>query len=250
MSWNASLYKDQHAFVFQYGESLLEWLQPQAGEHILDLGCGTGELTAKIAESGAEVTGLDASKAMIASAREHFPGLHFEVADATRFALPRPVDAIFSNATLHWVTKKKKAAARMFAALKPGGRLVLEMGGKGNVAHILAGLKRSLARRGYDYEPLWYFPSVAEYTKVLENAGFRVNQVHYFDRPTPLQDPQNGVAVWLQMFGNAFFKQVPEADKAAILREVNDAVAPQLTQDDGRLMADYRRLRIAAVKEA
>ncbi|PUZ30271.1 Trans-aconitate methyltransferase [Chitinophaga costaii] len=249
MSWDASLYKDQHAFVFQYGESLLEWLQPKAGEHIVDLGCGTGELTAKIAESGAEVTGLDASKEMIASAKEHFPGLHFEVADATKFSLPRPVDAIFSNATLHWVSKKKKAAARMFAALKPGGRLVLEMGGKGNMAIILAGLKKSLLKRGYEYDQYWYFPSVAQYTKVLENAGFRVNKVSYFDRPTQLSDPNNGVAVWLRMFGTQFFKGIPEAERAAILQEVNDWTVPQLTHN-GLLLADYRRLRIEAVKEA
>lgn len=247
MSWNADLYKNQHAFVFQYGESLLEWLQPKAGEQIIDLGCGTGELTAKIAESGASVVGLDASANMIASAKDHYPNVRFEVADITKFTVEQPVDAIFSNATLHWVKKKKKAAARMYAALKPGGRLVLEMGGKDNIASILAGLKKVLTKHGYTYDPYWYFPSVAEYTKVLEKAGFRVNRVVYFDRPTQLSDAQNGVAVWLQMFGAGFFTHVPDEKREKILQEVNDLVVPHLLKD-GVLYADYHRLRVEAVK--
>lgn len=245
--WNADLYKEKHAFVFEYGNSLIDWLQPKAGENILDLGCGTGELTAQLAESGAQITGIDAAAAMIESARKHFPGIEFEIADATTFSLPQQFDGIFSNATLHWVREKEKAIGRMYAQLKTGGRLTIEMGGKGNVQHILAGLEKAMAQYGYSYEPFWYFPSPAEYCTLLESAGFRIDRVHFFDRPSKLADPENGIIDWLEMFGPHFFSTVPAADKDAIIRQVQQEVGPQLTKN-GVLYADYVRLRVAATK--
>ncbi|NLR57107.1 methyltransferase domain-containing protein [Chitinophaga polysaccharea] len=245
--WNAELYKEKHAFVFEYGNSLIDWLQPQAGEQILDLGCGTGELTAQLAQCGAEVTGIDASAAMIQSAHAHFPDIHFEVADATTFVLPTAFDGIFSNATLHWVQEKEKAIARMYAQLKKGGRLAIEMGGKGNVESILAALEKAMQQRGYSYAPFWYFPSPAEYTTLLEKAGFRVDRVHFFDRPSKLVNPETGISDWLEMFGQHFFATVPETDKMAILAQVQQEVAGQLTKDNA-LYADYVRLRVAATK--
>ncbi|RBL92250.1 methyltransferase domain-containing protein [Chitinophaga flava] len=247
-TWNAELYKTKHAFVFEYGNSLIgDWLQPQAGEQILDLGCGTGELTAQLAASGAQVTGIDASPAMIATARQTFPEGSFDVADATTFSLPQQFDAIFSNATLHWVREKEKAIARMYAQLKKGGRLVIEMGGKGNVDSILHTLNIVMQEKGYHYEPFWYFPSPGEYTTLLEQAGFKVERVHFFDRPTRLADPHTGIIDWLQMFGQHFFAGIPETDIQNILQQVQQELAPQITRN-GELYADYVRLRVAAIK--
>ncbi|PSL46793.1 trans-aconitate methyltransferase [Chitinophaga niastensis] len=245
--WNADLYKEKHAFVFEYGNSLIDWLQPQAGEVILDLGCGTGELTAQLAEKGAQVTGIDASAAMIESARAHYPNITFEVGDATTFSLPVQFDGIFSNATLHWVREKEKAIARMYAQLKKGGRLVIEMGGKGNVQSILITLEKVMQQKGYTYVPFWYFPSPAEYTTLLEKAGFKIDRVHFFDRPSKLVDPATGIIDWLEMFGHYLFTNVPEKDKNAILQQVQQELAPQIMKD-GDLYADYVRLRVAATK--
>jgi trans-aconitate methyltransferase len=247
MSWNAELYKEKHAFVFEYGNNLLEWLQPKAGESILDLGCGTGELTAQLAATGARVTGIDSSAAMIESAKQHFPDITFQVADATSFSLPEQFDAVFSNATLHWVRQQEKALDRIYQQLKPGGQLVLEMGGKGNVDDILGALEKAMHNRGYSYRPFWYFPSVGEYTSLLEEYGFRVNQVHYFDRPTELADPENGIVEWLQMFGPHFFEQVPEQDRLPILQEVQEALRATNFQD-GKWSTKYVRLRVKAEK--
>jgi trans-aconitate methyltransferase len=247
MKWNADLYKEKHAFVFEYGNNLIDWLQPQPGEAILDLGCGTGELAAQLAATGAQVTGIDAAASMIASARTHFPQVTFEVADATSFSLPVAFDAIFSNATLHWVTEKEKAIARMYAQLKKGGRLVLEMGGKGNVDSILTTLQKVMQEHELVYTPCWYFPSPAAYTTLLENAGFRIDRVHFYDRPTKLADPATGISDWLRMFGFHFFAGVPETTQEAILQQVQLELAPALTREDG-LYADYVRLRIAATK--
>lgn len=245
--WNADLYKEKHAFVFEYGNSLIDWLQPQAGEAILDLGCGTGELTAQLAQKGTIGTGIDASAAMIESASAHYPEVSFAVADATTFALPQQFDGIFSNATLHWVREKEKAIARMYTHLKKGGRLVIEMGGKGNVQRILTALEKAMQQRGYTYEPFWYFPSPAEYITLLEKAGFRIDRVHFFDRPSKLVDPETGISDWLEMFGGHFFAGVPEKDKGAILQQVQHELAPKLMRD-GDLYADYVRLRVAATK--
>lgn len=248
-TWDAGLYKDQHSFVFQYGSDLLSWLQPLEGERILDAGCGTGELTAEIAGVGASVKGIDQSASMIRSARAHFPGIDFETADITSFELDERFDAIFSNATLHWVREKEKAAAQLFKHLKPGGRLVLEMGGQHNVAGILRALEAAMTKYGHVYKPFWYFPSVAEYTTVLENAGFRVNRVHYFDRETTLKDNENGIIQWLEMFGSHFFAGMQASGRNAVLEETQRMMRPTHHRN-GKWIADYKRLRVLAVKEA
>jgi trans-aconitate methyltransferase len=245
MAWNAELYKEKHAFVFQYGNSLVEWLEPKEGEKVLDLGCGTGELTAQLAANGAQVMGLDGSASMIASARQHFPDIRFVVADATSFTLPEKFDAIFSNATLHWIRQKEKVLDRIHRHLLPGGRLVLEMGGKGNVDDIMGALEKAMQKRGYTLKPFWYFPSVGEYTSLLEEYDFRINQVHYFDRETELADPENGIVEWLRMFGDNLLEEVPADEREAILQEAQESLRATNFRD-GKWFTKYVRLRIKA----
>lgn len=251
MKWNAELYDDKHAFVFQYGESVLELLDIKPGERILDLGCGTGHLTNKIKDQGAEVTGIDASEDMIAKAKESFPGFTFLVADAADFHFDEPFDAVFSNAVLHWVHKADEAIKCVYDSLKPGGRFVAEMGGKGNNAHIMAALKRVLEKYGHAdlaKKKMWYFPSLGEYTTRLENAGFRVTFAAHFDRPTLLQDGRTGVAKWLNMFGPTYFEGIEQTEKEHILAEITDILEPNYNKD-GNWYIDYVRLRFVAVKE-
>jgi trans-aconitate methyltransferase len=249
MAWNADLYKEKHAFVFNYGNSVVEWLQPKAGENILDLGCGTGELTAQIAESGAKVKGIDASASMIASAKSHYPAIDFEVADGTTFSLNQTFDAVFSNATLHWIRQKEKVLDRIWHHLKPGGRLVLEMGGKGNVADITGALSKAMEEKGYEFKPFWYFPSPGEYTSLLEEYGFRVNQLNYFDRETELADPENGIVEWLQMFGAHYLEAIPEADRLPVLKTAQESLRATNFRD-GKWYTKYVRLRVKAEKIA
>src|SRR5215472_3101278 len=109
--WNSKLYQESHSFVWQYGQDVLKLLAPQAGERILDLGCGTGQLTADIARSGAEVLGVDYSAEMIAGARKNFPAIRFEVAEASCLGFEEAFDAVFSNAVLHWVRDHLGATA-------------------------------------------------------------------------------------------------------------------------------------------
>ncbi|HEV3004979.1 MAG TPA: methyltransferase domain-containing protein [Pirellulales bacterium] len=249
-SWNASLYDARHSFVSGYGADLVELLAPLAGETILDLGCGTGHLTARIAESGAEVLGFDASCEMIEQARRNHPSLRFELADATRFQLPAPCDAVFSNAALHWVKPPQAAVERIAAALRPGGRFVAEFGGRGNVRQIIAAARESVAAvvgdDPGDVNP-WYFPSVGEYAALLERHSLEVRHAALFDRPTPLEEGEQGMDNWLTMFGEPCFGSLPPVQRAAAKAQTVERLRAALWLD-GKWIADYCRLRVVALK--
>ena len=246
MNWNADAYTQKHAFVFQYGAGLVDLLNPQPDELILDVGCGTGELTRQIASRGASVVGIDAAEAMVVKAREQFPTLDFRVADITTLDLPGRFDAIFSNAVLHWVTDYEAALHRLKTHLKPGGRLVIEFGGAGNVQQITNEVLHQLASRGYPRTAdWWYFPSVGQYTSALEQHGFHVQLAQHYDRDTLLADPEHGLTDWLEQFGTYFFTGVRAADKVAVLEATQTALRPALFRN-GNWYADYKRLRVVA----
>lgn len=243
--WDAALYDDRHSFVWKHGATLVDLLAPQAGERILDLGCGTGHLTARIAEAGAQVVGIDSSAEMIAEARREFPDLRFEVADARDFALGEPFDAVFSNAVLHWVKPPERAVACIRGSLAPGGRFVAELGGRGNVAAIAAALEAAAGQTSIGaWERPWYFPSIGEYAVLLESNGLEVTHAVLFDRPTPL-DGDDGLRTWVTMFARDLVERIPPDGREAFFRRVEDAARATLHRGGG-WSADYRRLRVVA----
>ncbi len=249
--WDAKLYDDKHSFVFKYGEDLVHLLNPKPGERILDLGCGTGYLTNIIAESGAQVTGIDNSKEMIEKAKSEFPKINFEVLSATDFHFEKPFDAIFSNAVLHWVLEKEKAIDCMYENLKTGGRLVIEMGGKGNVQSIVNAVKKTLAKYGAGEKTnlnIWYFPSIGEYASLLEAKGFRVTYATHYDRETELKDTANGIKDWIKMFGSSFLKNIDESVADKMLTEIQESLR-ETSFRNNKWYADYKRLRIVAIKQ-
>lgn len=248
--WDAALYENKHAFVWQYGEALLELLSPRPGERILDLGCGTGQLTAQIAEAGAEVIGIDVSLAMIEKAKQNYSALSFAVADARNFQFEQPFDAVFSNAALHWVKEADLVIHCIAQALKPKGRLVAEFGGKGNVNAIVSALMSALKEIDPALSPLvnpWYFPSMGEYATELEKQGFDVTLCVLFDRPTLLEDGEAGLANWLQMFASSLLAQVSTEQLPQVIQSVEERLKPILYKD-GNWTADYRRIRVVAIK--
>ena len=244
-NWDAELYEGRFSFVWNHGATLIDMLAPQRGERILDLGCGPGQLTHQLAQRGAQVTGLDSAPAMVAQARINYPGIPFILGDATNFDLPQPVHAVFSNAVLHWISQPEAALACVNKALLPGGRFVAEFGSKHNTQTIMAALT---AETGCTPEQVWYFPSIGEYTPLLERAGFRVAQAFEFDRMTELEG-EHGMRDWLDMFCAPFFKSIPETERPAVVRRVVDRLRPKLFRD-GRWWADYKRLRFKAEKAA
>jgi trans-aconitate methyltransferase len=247
--WNPALYQGKHAFVYEHGADLIDLLSPQRGETILDLGCGTGQLTQQISDRGATVRGIDRSPEMIAEARRNYPDIAFDVADATTFEIPEPVDAVFSNAVLHWVKPPEAAVARIHAALKPGGRFVAEFGGKGNVAAIVSAANAATIDIGIatGVSNPWYFPSVGEYSSVLESRGFEMTFATLFDRPTPLEG-ERGFRDWLSMFGWPILASVPTDQREAFVAATESHARPTLFRN-GRWIADYRRLRVVARRD-
>lgn len=247
MKWNAALYQNDHAFVFRHGEAVVDWLDPRPGERILDLGCGTGELTAKIRESAALAEGVDSSEDMIARAKQSFPLVPFQVMDARALPYHEEFDAVFSNATLHWIREQDQVVQHVYQALKPGGRFVAEFGGKGNVQSIVSALQQAFASEELPFKPVWNFPSAAGFATLLEQAGFRVEMMQHFDRETRLTTGDDAMAGWLRMFGDSFFENTTEAQQNKILAETI-ATLKKTNYRDGQWYADYVRLRLVAKK--
>jgi len=217
--------------VAKYGKSLLQYVPP--GSRVLDLGCGTGELTAQLAET-CSVTGVDADANMIRQAKDVYPHLDFRVHDM-RQPLDESFDVVFSNAALHWIPPDEISGAikTIASMIRPRGWLVCEFGGRGNVATIADACQQATGQ-GHP----WYFPDIAEFAQELKSVGMEVQLGQHSDRPTPLEDGENGLANWLQMFG-------PWTLESTALAQVEDLCRPSLWKDD-QWVADYRRIRILA----
>ena len=231
---------------------VVDLLAPEAGEVILDLGCGDGTLTRKMMDLGCTVVGVDASPEQIAKAREDGVDAHVMDGQALVFGdgedrLPEDgFDAVFTNAALHWMKDPDAVIRGVRRALKPGGRFVGEFGGAGNVAMLRAALRTAVAMRGYDPDTLdpWYFPSADAYHDKLESHGFRVTSIGLIPRPTPLPGDVSG---WLDTFGESFLNVLQEETRRHAVDEIRESLAPMLVDEEGVWHADYVRLRFAAV---
>jgi trans-aconitate methyltransferase len=243
--WDPETYAQNARFVSDLGEPLLGILSPQPKERILDLGCGDGALSAKVRSSGCTLYAVDASFAQIKAAKKR--GLQAVVMDGQQLAFKQFFDAVFTNAALHWMKQPEKVVAGVWRALKPAGRFVGEFGGKGNVLKIRTALYAALRRRGVDPEPVdpWYYPTVEEYSALLERTGFAVEYIELIPRPTELP---GDILDWLEIFAQPFTQSVDKRERQTFLNEVRGALEPELRDSKGSWVADYARLRFRAVK--
>ncbi|MDJ0511687.1 MAG: class I SAM-dependent methyltransferase [Crocosphaera sp.] len=249
--WDAELYESKHSFVSNLAVDLLELLNPQIGEKILDLGCGTGHLTYKITTRGAKVVGIDNAPTMIEEAHRCYPDIKFLVRDGVNIELKETFDAVFSNAALHWIKEPKKVIHNIWRVLKPGGRFVTEFGGKGNIETIISGIYEALDAAGYSSNKQlnpWYFPTVGEYATLLESEGFLLTFASLLERPTKLENGESGLRNWIKMFATCFFEGIPEKKQNIIIDDIENKLRPNLYKK-GKWIADYKRIRIMAFKE-
>ncbi|MDO8432156.1 MAG: methyltransferase domain-containing protein [Candidatus Binatus sp.] len=244
-SWSPEKYAENARFVSDLGAPVVELLAPKAGEKILDLGCGDGALTIKLAAMGCNVIGVDSSAPQIAGARKL--GLDARVVDGERLEFGPEFDAVFSNAAIHWMKRADDVITGVWRALRPGGRFVGEFGGAGCVDTIKRALVEALGRRGIDGEALnpWYFPTAEDYRARLERRGFAVRYIALIPRPTPLPTEING---WLETFAQSFMTPLKGPQRGDFIAEVREALRPKLCDSEGKWFADYIRLRFAADK--
>ena len=237
--WDAGDYARVGAFVPALGAAALDLLDPQPGEHILDIGCGDGSLTQALVERGATVVGIDSSLSMIGAAKAK--GLDARLMDAADLKFAEAFDAAFSNATLHWILAKERAARAIWFALKLGGRFAGEMGGAGNLARLREALDAVLVERGYGpptYAANWY-PTVEEFVAIYNVAGFRDIDARLVERPTLLK---HGVAPWVLTFRAGWL------DRAGVPPDDRQSIADQVADRIGTTTADYVRLRFTMRK--
>ncbi len=241
-TWNAGSYEKNARFVSVLGEGVVKLLDPRSGERILDLGCGDGVLTSRIAESGAILVGVDGSQNFVETAQAK--GIDARKMNGERLRFDREFDAVFSNAALHWMLEPEKVIAGVVRALKPGGRFVGEFGAFGNVAAISTAMNAVGAAMDGDLSLAgpWFFPTSEYYASLLSKAGLEVNYIDTFYRPTPLPTEIRG---WLETMRAPFFEQFGSEIETAYERVIA-ALRPSLCDHEGNWIADYVRLRFSA----
>jgi len=226
--------------------AVFELLAPKAGELLLDIGCGNGHLSEQLQRCGCKVVGFDSDPRLVSAARAR--GLEVRLGNAEQLYFYQEFDAVLSYDALHWMQRPDQVAIGIYEALKPGGRFVGELAGAGHQKILRRALRDSLARRSLDFEVAdqLYLPTAGAYQRVLENAGFHVSTIHWFERPMPLDC---SIAQWLQRFGGRYLALLPAELQDAFLNEVTDELAADFLGSDGQWTLDRTCLRFKAEKK-
>jgi len=300
--WNAADYAANSAVQHAWARELIAQLKLRGDEHILDVGCGDGKITAEIAQAvpRGSATGVDASPHMIEFAQKtfpakKFPNLNFQVVDARKlkdahFHLPSPrpsgervrvrginpetkslltpalssfgggegedlgkFDLLFSNAALHWVDDHQAFLRGAAAALKPGGRLVVSCGGKGNAQDVFVALRpemrlkrwRAFFRR---IPKPYFFYAPGDYEKWLRKFDFKVRALKLAPKDATYPGAE-GFATWLRTTWLPYAQRVPENLREEFIAAVTARyVAKHPPDAEGRVHVRMVRLEIDAIK--
>lgn len=243
--WNSSLYDNKHDFVAEYGKGLLEFVPENKKLSILDLGCGTGTLTAQLSKYADTLIGIDSSESMIAKARAQYGFINFMVCDALELPFENQFDIVFSNAVFHWISDHKALLNKVHKVLKPNGSLICEFGAAGNIAVIENAFRKACHDSGYDFNEKFNFPTSEHFACLLKENGFIIDKIYDFDRPTPLKDNENGLVNWMKQFYASELELMPENARNEIIEEV-EALTKSSLWNGREWVADYRRLRVVA----
>ena len=244
--WDPKGYDEHADYVYTLGEPLIALLSPEEGEKVLDLGCGHGELAMRVSELGCELTGVDSSPEMVEASIAN--GINTILGDARDLSFDNEFDGIISNAAIHWMSDIDQVLDGCYRALKIGGRFVGEFGGEGNVGKILLATSEyfeSHPELGEFVMP-WYFPSLDEFSYELENAGFFIEYIELFERPTVLP---TGIKGWLLTFFHGLMSNFTDKQKDEFLSNISEMLKPHLYNEaTSKWHADYVRLRFKALK--
>ncbi|KAL7414465.1 S-adenosyl-L-methionine-dependent methyltransferase [Mrakia frigida] len=262
---NSDLYQKNASFVYSaaFTSPVLTLLDAQPGQRILDMGCGTGELTAQIQQavgSEGEVWGVDSNSEMLAKASKTYSSLSSNLfqSDIQSLVLPsspsleNSFDSVFTSATLHWCRRDPAGVIEgVKKCLKPGGKFVGEMGGFLNVIGVRTHLHQILSSPPYSLDASeldpWFFPTASNYSSLLTAALFRIRSIELVPRYTDL--PQ-GLFAWLETFArNSFLSGLSDEDAVAVMKECERRCAPDCQDEKGQWAVMYMRLRWEAVLE-
>jgi trans-aconitate methyltransferase len=286
-TWNAAEYAANSAVQQSWARELIARLHLRGDEHILDVGCGDGKVTAELARAvpRGSVTGTDASAEMIAFAKKKFPpamisNLKFQISDARAIGsvgrvtpcapsgvrprsgahgVTRPTtlaeqfDLVFSNAALHWVDDHEAILSGAASVLKPGGRLAVSCGGKGNAHDVFLALRPEMRlkrwREFFRQMPMpYFFYAPADYEKWLPKFGFKINSLKLAPKDATYGGA-NGLATWLRTTWLPFVQRVPENLREEFIAAVTTRYAAKHLPDaDNKIHVRMVRLEIEAVK--
>lgn len=258
--WDARDYRESSSAQLQWARELLSTLQLSGKERILDIGCGDGKITAEIAKrlSKGSVLGIDSSEEMISFSTENFPqdeyrNLDFKLADARTLPFDSEFDVIFSNATLHWVIDHVNVLKGIKNSLKPGGRILLQMGGRGNASALFTTLDSILEEdrwgkyfRGFSFP--YGFYGVDEYRMWLKQAGLKEKRIELIPKDMT-QKKKDGLASWIRTTWLPYTQRVPEALRDDFIQEIVDKYTEKFPPDsNGTIHVSMMRLEVEAVK--
>lgn len=245
MQWNSLLYDKNHHFVSQYGCELLKYIPQNTQQTILDLGCGTGDLTYELSKLCQKVVGIDSSLEMIKRAKEKFPNIDFRVCEGLSMSFREEFDIVFSNAVFHWINNHNLLLKNIAKALKSKGILICEFGALGNIETIENAFKLAINQEGFAYKMKFNFADSNSFSKLLTQNHFEILKLSKFDRPTPLKDNEKGLRIWLKQFFHSQLDEIPTQIQEKIFDEVERLTKDKLYQG-GVWTLDYKRLRVLA----
>jgi trans-aconitate methyltransferase len=258
--WNAVDYAKSSSVQQQWARELIRKLNLKGNESLLDIGSGDGKVTAEIASllPNGSVMGIDSSKDMIVLAQRMYPrdafiNLQFQREDANNLPFENEFDVIFSNATLHWILDHRPVLRGVFASLKRGGKVLLQMGGRGNAGEVMAALKRIILREewrkyfdGFSFS--YGFYGSDEYRMWLHEAGLDAKRVELIHKDAAYQG-RSGFESWIRTTWLPYTQQVPEEKRELFISQLADDYLRQYPVDEnGMVHVKMIRLEVEASK--
>jgi trans-aconitate 2-methyltransferase len=259
-AWNPTDYAKNSTNQYIWAKELIPKLNLMGNEALLDIGCGDGKITAELAKClpNGKVVGVDSSIEMVNLAKRSFPqtdnlNLTFQVMDARKLCFNSEFDRVFSNAALHWIPEQKKVLTGAARSLRHSGKLLFQMGGKGNAKDVLGILDEMLLesqwKRFFDAFTFPYtFLGADEYRDLLVEAGLVPQRVELLPKVMSLKGAE-GLAGWIRTTWLPYTQRLPPEMREGFVSEiVNRYLANHPVDAEGAVHLSMVRLEVEAYK--